>query len=398
MRSKMPVRTAAAATVLAVLALSATAAWPAQAAKADSVPQPNDVVGVGSDTMQYILDFGADGDIEGDEGFNDAGDTYRLINFDATADANGRAAYGHNILEPLNPTVVLRAGTAPVQRPDGGDAGLSALLADTYPSDPDISYATIASAPSATTADPQPTTDEATQAETNGWGGLEVFTLGTDTLEMAVATTSNAPAGGLTLAQLQGIYSCNADYRNWDSPELGSGPDSTVTPLLAPPGSDVREAFLDELGLSDTGGCVEAAQSNDPTTIAGDPDAIAPFAVSTLNLWEGTSGDTLGGLAPNGVPYFRDPSVAFPGSSDPENPGIVMLPGFSLTLDLNVVYRASDQDSTTPWEPGSTLNWAQTLFCNPGGPTPFFQTGAGQVLIAEAGADPTDQSCTLDAP
>jgi hypothetical protein len=398
MRSKMSVRRVAAATVLPVLALSVTVALPIQAAWADGVPQPNDVVGVGSDTMQYVLDFGADGDIEGDEGFDDADNTYRLFNIDATADANGRAAYGHNVLEPLDPTVVLRAGTFPVQRPDGGDAGISALLADTTPSNPDISYATIVSAPTATTADLQPTVDDATQAETNGWGGLEVFTLGTDTLEMAVATTSNAPAGGLTLAQLQGIYSCNANYRNWDSPYLGGGPDSTITPLLAAPGSDIRDAFLDDLGLSETGGCVETAQSNDPTTIAGDPDAIAPFTVSALNLWQGISGDTLGGLAPNGVPYFHDPSVPYPGSPDPANPGIVLLPGFSLSLDLNVVYRASDQTSTTPWEPGSTLNWAQMLFCDPGGPTPFFQTGAGQVLIAEAGANPSSQSCTLDAP
>jgi len=75
-----------------------------------------------------------------------------------------------------------------------------------------------------------------------------------------------------------------------------------------------------------------------------------------------------------------------------------MLPGYSLPLNLNVVYRQTDQVSTTTWEPGSTLNWAQTLFCDPGGPTPFFQTTAGKVLIAEAGADPSTQSCTTYAP
>ncbi len=395
--TRMPARRVAAATVLAALALSVAAARPVQAARADPVPQPNDVVGVGSDTMQYILDFAANGDINGDLGYNEAEDPYRLSSFDATADANGRSVYGTNILEPVNPTVVLRAGTAPVQRPDGGIAGVSALLADTSPADPAINFATIVSAPTATIPDPQPTAAEATQAEANGWGGLEVFTLGTDSLQIAAASTTNAPASGLTIAQLQGIYSCDADYRNWDSPELGSGPDATIIPLIAPPGSDIRTAFLDDLSLSDTGGCVETAQANDPTTIDGDPNAIAPFTVSRLNLWLGISGNTLGGAAANGAPYFQDPSVAYPGSG-PLTPGIAMLPGYSLPLLLNVVYRVSDQNSAYPWEPGSTLNWAQTLFCDPGGPAPYFQTGAGQVLIAEAGANPVDQSCTADAP
>jgi hypothetical protein len=393
--SSMPARAIAAATVLAALALAVAAALPAQAAPSDPVPGPNDVVGVGSDTMQYILDFAADGDIDGDLGYNAANNPYRLSNFDATADANGRTVYGTNILEPVNPTVVLRAGTYPVQRPDGGIAGVSALLADTSAGDPTLNFATIVSAPTATTPDPQPTEDEATQAETNGWGGLEVFTLGTDSLQVAAATTTNAPAGGLTRAQLQGIYSCDAAYRNWDSTELGGGPDATIIPLLAPPGNDIRTAFLDDLGLTDTGGCVETAQPNDPSTIAGDPNAIAPFTLSRLNLWLGLSGDT--GLASDGSPYFHDPSVAYPGGNA-LSPGISMLPGYSLPLDLNVVYRLSDQTSTTAWEPGSTLNWAETLFCDPGGPTPYFQTPSGQVLIAEAGADPVDQSCAADSP
>jgi hypothetical protein len=381
--------------VLAALALSVSAARPVQAASADPVPGSNDVVGVGSDAMQYILDFGADGDIDGDPGFNDSGDVYRLDNFDATADANGRTVYGTNILEPVNPTVVLRDGTAPIQRPDGGIAGISALLADASPAYPGLDYATIDSAPTATIPDSQPTAAEAMQAETNGWGGLEVFTLGTDTLQMAAATTTNAPASGLTISQLQGIYSCAAGYRNWDSPELGGGPDATIIPLLAPPGSDIRTAFLDDLSLSDTGGCVETAQPNDPTTIDGDPNAIAPFTLSRLNLWLGVSGNN--NFASGGVPYFDDPSVSYPGSGALE-PGIVMLPGYSLALDLNVIYRVSDQNSTNPWEPGSTLNWAQTLFCDPGGPTPFFQTPVGQALIAAAGANPVDQSCTSYAP
>ena len=59
---------------------------------ADPAPSSNDVVGVGSDTLQYMLDFGADGDFNSNPGYN-AGKLSRLISFDATPDANARAGY-----------------------------------------------------------------------------------------------------------------------------------------------------------------------------------------------------------------------------------------------------------------------------------------------------------------
>src|SRR5206468_957429 len=103
-------------------------------ASADQAPSANDVVGVGSDIVQNSLDFLADGDIAGHPGYNTAGNKYRLISFDATADGNGRNAY----VDPaaaatptqLNPTITRRAGTSPVQRPNGGGAGLTALISD----------------------------------------------------------------------------------------------------------------------------------------------------------------------------------------------------------------------------------------------------------------------------
>ena len=101
------------------------------AAHADVAPQAGDAVGVGSDTVQYLLDFGADGDfhrrhrLQRDRAIN------RLVSFDATPDANARAGYlngsTNTTLKPLNPTVVLRAGAHPVQRPNGSGAGITAL-------------------------------------------------------------------------------------------------------------------------------------------------------------------------------------------------------------------------------------------------------------------------------
>ena len=82
-----------AATVVAtVLPLALFVAGPAVA---DYAPTESDVVGVGSDTLQYMLDFMADGDAyAGTLAITLLGNKYKVVNFDATADANARLAYG----------------------------------------------------------------------------------------------------------------------------------------------------------------------------------------------------------------------------------------------------------------------------------------------------------------
>src|SRR6185437_8779018 len=81
--------------VLAVLAVSAATLGlllPAGPASADAGPSSSDIVGVGSDTLQYMLDFGADGDASGDAGYNPH-QVSRLVSIDATPDANARSGY-----------------------------------------------------------------------------------------------------------------------------------------------------------------------------------------------------------------------------------------------------------------------------------------------------------------
>jgi ABC-type phosphate transport system substrate-binding protein len=386
------------------------AALPAQAAPADYAPSFNDVVGVGSDTLQYILDFGDDGDPSGDTGYNGAGNLYKVVSIDATADSNARAAYLNNSTDasllPLDPTVVLRAGTFPVQRPNGGGAGISALLADTAVTDPYIDFVRSPS---------QPTAAQAAAAASDGWGGLQEFVLGTDNLEVAKAATgSNAPAG-LSVAQLAQIYECNptgalggtAGQTTWNN--VGGTSTDNVIPAIPQTGSGIRTLFLADLGITSAqlGSCVVTVEQNDPTGITGntDPaDVIEPFSGSRLNLWNGKSGNTADGANPSSG-YFHNPTTPYPGAATAETSGITLLTGapagtdssggvYDDDYDLYVVYRWSDQTSSTPWQPGGTENWAQTLFCNPGGTTvPFFQTPAGKTLIAEAGADPVDQGC-----
>ena len=99
---------------LAALAVSTIALGlilPAGTAQADLAPSSSDIVGVGSDTLQYMLDFGADGDLNGNLGYNPS-KLARLVSIDATPDSNARAGYLNGStnasLLPLNPTVVLR--------------------------------------------------------------------------------------------------------------------------------------------------------------------------------------------------------------------------------------------------------------------------------------------------
>ena len=53
-----------------------------------------------------------------------------------------------------------------------------------------------------------------------------------------------------------------------------------------------------------------------------------------------------------------------------------------------VIFRQSDATSTTPFKPGGSHNWVQTLFSNPGGSTPLVGKSAGKALIAASGVTP----------
>src|SRR4051812_39685703 len=77
-------------------------------AQADYAPSYTDVVGISGDTPQLPINFGADGDILGDAGYNASNNPNKLANFNATADVNGRSPFYQNSTTALNPTVVYR--------------------------------------------------------------------------------------------------------------------------------------------------------------------------------------------------------------------------------------------------------------------------------------------------
>ena len=206
-------------------------------ASADYAPQAGDIVSVGGDTPQFELSFLANGDFNGNAGFNSSGAFNRLVPFDATADANGRSAYanGSTLGTPinLNPTVIYRAGTYPVQRNSSSGNALNALLADTNGYINFISSTTL------------PTGAQQTAAGNKGWGFLHVVQIADDAVKIATTSTTNAPAN-LSIDNLLKIYT--GVYTKWsDIPGNSGGSGDTIIPLLPPTSSAIYKSLLADL-------------------------------------------------------------------------------------------------------------------------------------------------------
>jgi hypothetical protein len=363
---------------LAVAALGLSFAVPASA---DIAPGGTDIVGVGSDTVQNMVNFMADGDpFFGASGVNVSVAKNRVFSFDATPDANDRAGYlnGSTALvpKPLTPSIVLRAGHSPVQRPNGSGAGVTALNAD---SAHQINFVRMSRLPKVA---------EQNTSVTNGnVGGLHVIKISTDNLKMASATTTNVPAAGLTIAQLLGIYQCAAGSTDWAS---FGGTAGTIVPQIPQSGSGTGDTFRADLvaangGAAVTlGGCVQVVEENDPTSITGSTspaNTVAPFSEGRFNLYV------------NG--YFFNPAVVFPGAATPLTSGVKLYSGATNYVDnrgLFIVFRDADKNLATKWQPGSNLNWVQALFLN-ASPAPYAASVDGQAAIASGGGTPTYVDC-----
>jgi ABC-type phosphate transport system substrate-binding protein len=398
---------------------------PGGVANADEAPNAGDIVDVGSDTLQYMLDFGSDGDLGGDPGYNPSG-LNRLISIDATPDANARAGYlngsANGALLPLNPTVVLRAGSQPVERPNGSGAGLTAIEGDTGAIQK-VQFTRSSSAIQASDV----TTLDATL------GHVHVLRLGHESLGVATATTTNAPA--LSNQQLFGIYTCETGFTHWNDSAIGGTSADTIVPIIPQAGSGTRKQFLLDIGFSSVdsngnptpalGGCVRTDEENNPyalyvtgddpgngttdhgnitpiadpyaTAAVASPDAIVPFSGARLDMYTKQH-------------YFFNPNVQFgkavpAGDQGVLSPGIVMAaatgtahdgnPVYTDERGLYVVFRQSDITNPTHLN-GLNKNWVQTLFLNPGGSTPFFQSGNAKADFESAGVSWDFADCGED--
>ncbi len=210
------------------------------------VPATADIVGVGSDTTQTVLNqFSTDYNAY----LTGLGDTTspRLYSFDATGSA----------------TITAKAGTTAFTRPNGSGAGINALNAAS-PALP-VDFARSSRAPQ--TGDLTTDIFVAFAKDAVTWS--------------ATATGSNAPAN-LTTADLKNIY--NGTYTTWNQiTDIAgyTGPAVAIKPYLPQASSGTRSFFLKAIGVTTLGvNVVSGPEENEGTDVAlNDPNVIFPYSV-----------------------------------------------------------------------------------------------------------------------
>ncbi len=228
---------------VAAVAMLAVSAVPAHA-DPKFTPAATDLVGVGSDTTQDVLNALA-------TGYNAAHPGKpKLASFDAT---------------PKGSKIKPKAGAATIERPDGSSAGIKALQND---ADGALDFARSSRAKKA----------DGTEA------ALTFFPFGQDGVTWATHYQTNAPKS-LSKSQLASIYRCSAKARYWD--QVGGkkvkGKRQKIQPYLPQLGSGTRSFFLGAIGLTDAqvGSCVNGKlQENDGKVLPkGNKNYIAAYSI-----------------------------------------------------------------------------------------------------------------------
>lgn len=351
-------------------------------AGADTGAQGGDVVAVGSDTAQNAVDFAFDGSPGVTGGYNFAGNKNRAVNVDATGDANGRATYDPNG-NTLAASVVLRAGTKPVIRPNGSGGGIAALNLDAPGA---AGYDGLANGSiQIARASRLPNSGEISNCSTTSpCGGLHVFQMATDTLGIAHQTSSyNGPAA-LSDSELVDIYNCN--ITKWNQlPGNSSGSSATIHPLIPQTGSGTRNFFLADIAATsgktvNLGSCVRTVQEHDPTGIYTDPspaDAIEPFSAGKITLLN--SGYFDSGVTGSSSAAYAAKYLSFTNQAGTAGDGKGV---YVSTRGIYLVVRQSDFVSTTPFQAGSPLTFVQALITSGAS---AIRSAGGQAQLQAAG-------------
>jgi ABC-type phosphate transport system substrate-binding protein len=252
--------------VAALAAVAATALLTTGPALADPpsgvTPKPGDVVGVGSDTTQYLFD-----QLSLDYNKTVSSSAPHLYSFDATGSTDIQAKSG--------------ASACDIPRPNGSSAGIAALEGNAKTgSDYCIDFAR--SARSRSSSDPACAT-----------AGICFIYLAADTVDWtarsAAAGGTDAPAS-LSLSQLKDIYLCKTT--NWS--KVG-GKSGTIQPYLPQTNAGLRSTFLLALGGGTTpitpgpcvsdgattsfpDGTIEQNEAQDP--VLDSAQAIFPYSVA----------------------------------------------------------------------------------------------------------------------
>ena len=211
----------------------------------------------------------------------------------------------------LNPTIVLRAGLQPVQRPNGSGAGFKALVQDIVAGD---NASTAANGNKAEVINfSRASSTQSTTATLPGTEGIDQLSVATDTLPMLETTSPVSNAVALSAAQLrQHLHRQHSQLR---APGTRSvGPRATqIIPIIPQVGSGTRKYFLQQIGDTalTVGNCTVVGEENDPTALAttsSPANAIEPISQGRLDLYQGVNNTgASGGIGG----YFTDPSCAY---------------------------------------------------------------------------------------
>ncbi|GAB2808878.1 substrate-binding domain-containing protein [Actinocorallia aurea] len=228
----------AAAAALAVCAVQVPAS-----ADPGFTPAKTDLVGVGSDTTQDVVNALA-------AAYNKTKPAARLASFNATGSA----------------TFTPKAGLPKRARVVGSSNGIKALLADN-----EGAYDFARSSRAKKT--------DGTEAT------LSFYAFAQDGVTWAVNYNSFAPKS-LKKSQLASIYKCASSARYWD--QVGGKKNGkkrvAIKPWLPQAGSGTRSFFLGAIGLTDAqvGSCVNQKATNienDGTKVGTNRASIAPFSI-----------------------------------------------------------------------------------------------------------------------
>lgn len=294
----------------------------ATSASADVTPQAKDVIGAGSDTSQYALNYIADGYKASNgatkTGYN-ATASARLISFDAIT-----------INNVTHDQIVLRPGKASVVRPNGSGEGKATLYSSPAS---DFNFARSSSALS--------TAEVA--------ANLQAVPFAVDGLKLAVAKSgTNAPAT-ISAADMVKIY--NGTYTNWS--QLG-GANAPIVAYIPQTGSGTRSFFEAQL---------KAANGNVAVTLAS---TIKVSQEHDESIFDPASA-TYGADAVNAVSPFSTGR----GSLAPASTYVSFEAGFSAQRALYNVVRNADL----------TKSWFTSLFGTGG----YICGGSAKAAIAAAG-------------
>ena len=248
------IRIVAGATVLVsatAMAVGPALADPVNGSGSPVKPKETDVVSVGADTSEYLLD---------------------QLAFDYNkSHKTGPRLYSWDALNPktgLTDNISTKSGCAAIPRPNGASAGLTAFYTNAKTKDKkDFCIDYVRSARGRSSSDPA-----------KGPGGALFVALAKDAITYATNAGGNAPAN-LTTAQLNAIYTCTDTTWN----QVGGKGTATIQAFLPQTGSGLRTSFLKEIGVATPGACVNSSvQQNEGTDpqFKKNPNSLVPYSVA----------------------------------------------------------------------------------------------------------------------